>query len=200
MSSRQDRFDRADFEKPRRTPTLARVVPEAATVPLEVIPTPPAPIVSGSEKAIWPLAGLKQGDVGDTIMKDRRGRPHNGIDLHGAEGTSIIASRSGRILRIVDGRKSKRPSLRRAGLFVDVFGLDGLIYRYMHLGSSPDSLAVNQDIEQGSLIGTIAKPHTSGLGKRPHLHFEIRRSDYNSESKDYGPAINPLQVLPKLAA
>lgn len=200
MSSRQDRFDRADFERPRRTPVVVQEAPEAAPVPLPVISAPPEPVVSGSEQTIWPIARIKQSDIGDTVMRNRRGRPHNGIDLHGAAGTAIIAARSGRILRIVDGRQSKRPSLRRAGLFVDILGADSLIYRYMHLGSKAENLVVNQDIQQGSLIGAIAKPHTSGLGKRPHLHFEIRRSDYNNESQDYGPAINPLQVLPRLVA
>lgn len=207
MSSRQDRFDRADFERPRRTPIVApeapAPTPEASTpapVPLPAIPSLPEPSVSGSEQTIWPMERIKQGDIGDTVMRNRRGRPHNGIDLHGVAGTAIIAARSGRILRIVDGRQSKRPSLRRAGLFVDILGADSLIYRYMHLGSSAENLVVNQDIQRGSLIGTIAKPHTSGLGKRPHLHFEIRRSDYSNESKDYGPAINPLQVLPRLVA
>lgn len=200
MSSRQDRFDRADFERPRRTPVVAPAAPEAAPVPLPVIPTQPEPTVSGSEQTIWPIERIKQSDIGDTVMRNRRGRPHNGIDLHGAAGTTIIAARSGRLLRIVDGRQSTRKSLRRAGLFVDVLGADGLIYRYMHLGSKSESLVVNQAIQRGSLIGTIAKPHTSGLGKRPHLHFEIRRSDYSSELEDYGPAINPLQVLPRLVA
>lgn len=169
-------------------------------MPLPVILTKPEPVVSGSEQTIWPIERITQSDIGDTIMRNRRGRPHNGIDLHGAAGTAVIAARSGRVLRVVDGRKSQRPSLRRAGLFVDILGADGLIYRYMHLGSKSESLVVNQDVQRGSLIGTIAKPHTSGLGKRPHLHFEIRRSDYDNESKDYGQAINPLQVLPRLVA
>lgn len=204
MSSRQERFDRADFERPARTPVPD--MPKAATAPsaaIESAPPPSAteskPLSFGSEIPVWPIEGLKQGDIGDTVMKDRRGRPHNGIDLHAPEGTAVIASRSGRVLRIVDGRKSTRPKLRRAGLFVDIAGLDGLIYRYMHLGTiNKDNLNAS-DIRQASLIGTIAAPRTSGMGKRPHLHFEIRKADYRSEDEDYGQAINPLRILPKIA-
>lgn len=200
MSSRQERFDRADFERPARTPLPE--VPQAATAPSAAIESTPATESkarpSGSEIPIWPIEGLRQSDIGDTVMKDRRGRPHNGIDLHAPEGTAVIASRSGRVLRIVDGRKSTRPKLRRAGLFVDIAGLDGLIYRYLHLGTYNDENLKTSDISQRSLIGTIAAPRTSGLGKRPQLHFEIRTADYSSETGDYGPAINPLRVLPKI--
>lgn len=189
--SRQDRFDRADFENRARTGQA----PTATDPQVELVTT------AVSEKPMWPLVGLTRADVGDTVMPNRRGRPHRGIDLHAAAGTAVMAARSGVIVRIVDGRKSKRPALHRAGLFVDVMGRDSLLYRYLHLGTSQlDESAVGMLVKQGDVIGTVAHAHDSGLGKRPHLHFEIRRSDYEAKRDDYGDAINPLGLLPKLAA
>ena len=46
----------------------------------------------------------------------------------------------------------------------------------------------------------IAFSGNTGGSDGPHLHFEIRRSDYNNEFQDYGPAINPLQGLTRLVA
>lgn len=205
--SRHDRFDRADFEtRPRRLqPAEPAAQPEQAQ-PEQAQPaptnasTPPQPQISASERPIWPIVGLKGSDIGDTVMKDRRGRPHNGIDLLRPAGTAVIAARSGRVLRIVDGRNSNRPKLRRAGLFVDIMGADSLVYRYLHLGTIDDANLKKVNIVQGSPIGTIAPEGTSGVRQHPQLHFEIRRSDYSNDNEDYGPAINPLQVLPSLSA
>lgn len=177
--SRQDRFDRADFE---------RAASSSASGSAEVAA---ASAHQASEKPIWPILGLKRDDVGDTVMEERRGRPHRGIDIHAPAGTSVVAARSGTVLRVVDGRRSKRTKLFRAGLFVDVLGYDGLIYRYLHLNET--SVAAGTSIRQGQTLGTVAPSR-----RRPHLHFEIRRADYAAKRGDYGAPINPLRVLPRL--
>lgn len=183
MSDRADRFDRADYDLDPAASQAEVVQSIAAAIP-------------ASEQPIWPIAGLTASDVGDSLMDDRRGRPHKGIDLHAPAGTPVVLSRSGEVIRVVDGRGSDNPKKRRAGLFVDVRGNDSLIYRYIHLGD----LAIGQEavgtvLPQGTTIGFVAKPYTSGSGKRPHLHFEIRRADYRRSVDDYGSPINPLHVL-----
>ena len=145
---------------------------------------------------MWPLADMRSTAVGSSVMPDRHGRAHKGVDLFAPAGAQVLASMGGQVLRVVDGRKSQRPMLHRAGLFVDVRGTDALLYRYLHLGAA--TVVPGTTIEQGAVVGTVAAARTSGLGDAPHLHFEIRRSDYSSTEQDYGSPINPLRLLPPI--
>lgn len=192
--SRADRFDRADFELPDR-----RQSPEAPPVPSAPLPALPEPEpVAQSQKPIWPIADLHRKAVGSSVMPNRHGRAHKGVDIQASAGAEVLASVGGRVLRVVDGRKSKRQMLHRAGLFVDVRGNDSLIYRYLHLGEA--RVTPGAIIQQGAVVGLVAAAKTSGLGDWTHLHFEIRTSDYDSANKDYGSPINPLRLLPALNA
>lgn len=171
--SRQDEFDRADFD--RRYPST----PREPTAPSAATPTP-----------IWPV---DRPVIGQSVMRDRNGagRPHKGVDLFVPAGSPVRAVRSGRVLRVVDGRDSADPGRRAAGLFVDIAARDGRIYRYLHLGSA--SVTAKQRVNAGGRIGTVAEPFTSGLAERPHLHLEIRAADW--KNGDYGRPIDPLSVL-----
>jgi len=190
--SRADRFDRADFERPPRQPALA--APQEPSAPLPA--KEPQPL-GQSQKPIWPIADPHRQSVGSSVMPNRHGRAHKGVDIQAPAGAEVFASVGGRVRRVVDGRKSKRPALRRAGLFVDIRGDDSLTYRYLHLGEArvtPGSI-----IKQGEVLGLVAAANTSGLGDWTHLHFEIRSSDYDNAKKDYGSPINPLRLLPALS-
>lgn len=191
--SRADRFDRADFERPPRQPASAE--PQTPSAPLP--PQKELQHLSQSQKPIWPIADLHRQSVGSSVMPNRHGRPHKGVDIQAPAGAEVLASVGGLVRRVVDGRKSKRPRLQRAGLFVDIRGDDSLTYRYLHLGEArvtPGSI-----IKQGEVVGLVAAPKTSGLGDWTHLHFEIRSSDYDNAKQDYGSPINPLRLLPALS-
>ena len=55
-------------------------------------------------------------------------------------------------------------------------------------------------VQPGTVLGTVAAPHTSGLASAPHVHFEVRQGDYDSKRRDYGIAVDPLRLLPPLRA
>jgi murein DD-endopeptidase MepM/ murein hydrolase activator NlpD len=147
---------------------------------------------------IWPIARAHLQDVGQSVLKDRNGhgRPHKGIDLFADAGTEVLAARAGQVLRIVDGRQHASDSQRRAGLFVDVREGNAWVYRYLHLGAA--RVVLGQSVGPGDVLGIVAAPNTSGLGQRPHLHFEIRQGDFNAHRQDYGTPVDPLRVLPPL--
>jgi murein DD-endopeptidase MepM/ murein hydrolase activator NlpD len=175
--SRGDRFDRAGFEsRYARASTPPAVEPERT----------------------WPIAAEDLVRIGQSILGDRdgTGRPHKGIDLFAAAGTPVRAAIAGRVLRVVDGRRSGGSSRRQAGLFVDVLGADDKVYRYLHLGTA--QVAAGQAVASAEGIGTVAAAGTSGLGAVPHLHFEIADSDYDAQRGDYGPRRDPLRHLPPL--
>ena len=147
---------------------------------------------------LWPITRNQLRRVGESVLADRngKGRPHKGIDLFADADTEVRAACRGRVLRVVDGRKSPVISQRRAGLFIDVRGDDSLIYRYMHLGDA--RVAPETAVEQGAVLGTVAEAFTSGLAETPHLHFEIRQGDFDRSQQDYGTPVDPLRLLPPL--
>lgn len=178
--SRGDRFDRGDFQSRYSGNGAGAVAP----------PSPPSAV---TPVPVWPVTSPR---VGQSVLADRngKGRPHKGVDLFVPGGSPVRAARSGKVLRVVDGRVSSETGKRRAGLFVDVRSNDGLIYRYLHLGSV--AVAAGDSVKAGrSLIGTVAPEGTSGSGAEAHLHLEIRKSDWNGS--DYGDPIDPLTILKK---
>jgi murein DD-endopeptidase MepM/ murein hydrolase activator NlpD len=144
----------------------------------------------------WPLPLEQLQRVGDSVMADRgNGQPHKGLDLYAPAGTAVRSASAGTVLRVQDGRSSTRERSRRAGLFVDVRGPEGYVYRYLHLADTP--VQAGERLRPGALLGTLAASGTPDLQRTgPHLHFEIRRSDVSGPARDYGPPLDPLRLLP----
>ena len=206
--SRADRFDRGDFEVRYAQPQPERAVPVAVPdagvrQPVSAaIASPPAAAAAPArgQPVQWPIARPQLKRIGESVLADRNGhgRPHKGIDLFADAGTEVRAACAGEVLRVVDGRHSGRDAQRRAGLFVDVRGRNALVYRYLHLGET--RVKAGASVQPGTVLGTVAAPHTSGLARAPHVHFEVRQGDYESKRRDYGMPVDPLRLLPPLRA
>lgn len=158
---------------------------------------------------VWPLPLDRLTSIGDPVMPDRgNGRPHKGVDLFAPARTLVSSAAPGRVLRVEDGRTAKVDSGRwLAGLWVDVLGPEGRVFRYLHLDEA--HVKAGDELAAGAPVGVTAPSGTSGLGPKtpPHLHFEIRAGDYDSkrpkwhgkpgdEPGDYGTPIDPLALLP----
>ena len=149
-----------------------------------------------SPAIVWPIKKSARLGIGQSVLSNRdgKGTPHKGIDIYADKDTPVYAATSGKVIRVTDGRHSERESARKAGLWVDILGDDRRVYRYLHLGST--GLKPGERVNfSTSLIGVVAQAHTSGLGDRPHLHFEIRQSDFTNLRDDYGTPIDPLTLL-----
>lgn len=147
----------------------------------------------------WPVSQKKITRVGQSVMADRRAdpgeQPHHGLDIYVPSGTQVRTPAAGTVLRVIDGRDSDKETRRAAGLWVDLAGADGLLYRFLHLGSA--QVRAGQQLKAGAVIGRVALPYTSGLGKSgPHLHFEVRQDP----DQTYGAPVDPLARLPKRRA
>lgn len=153
---------------------------------------------------IWPIAWQQQNGVGDSLLAHRKstGSPHRGLDIYAEPQTPVRSAIAGRVLRVqgspgpatVEAGKERTPA-ERAGLFVDVRGEDGRIYRYLHLSHA--TVKAGQRIAQNTPIGAVAPTGTSGnASTAPHLHFEIRASDWDRVAREYGEPIDPLGALP----
>ena len=91
----------------------------------------------------------------------RWSRHHSGIDIANHVGTSIRASRSGRVIFA--------ESLGAYGLMVEILHPDGYKTRYAHCDEI--LVRVGQSVSRGDLI---ARMGNTGRSTGSHLHFEIR--------------------------
>lgn len=157
----------------------------------------PRPLGEGRSDSIWPIAETLIKRVGQSVMRDRdgKGTPHYGLDIFAPSGTSVRAATGGTVVRVTDGRSSSDEGKRRAGLWIDIRDGTGKVHRYLHLGDA--NVKAGQAVTQGQELGTIAKERTSGLGDSgPHVHYEIRETDWLALIGNYGKAIDPLTNLP----
>lgn len=152
-----------------------------------------------SDGIAWPLDVSKIRRVGDSVTNKRpgSGRPHRGIDIFAAAGTPIVSASAGLVSRVVDGRFSGEEHRKRAGLYIDVTGSGGIIFRYLHLGSA--YIAVGDKIPRGKLLGDIGPSYTSGASD-PHLHFEMRVGMDRKFRDGYGMPLTPEKFLPPRVA
>lgn len=100
-------------------------------------------------------------------------RMHYGVDLGAAEGTPIIATRSGTV--------SAATFDRTAGFYVNINHGDGFVSRYLHM--THYIVSVGQQVEAGQVIGYVG---STGTSTGAHLHFGIY---YN------GVAVNPANYI-----
>lgn len=143
----------------------------------------------------WPITGSIT-RIGDTVTASRpgSGRPHHGLDIFAPAGTHVLSAAAGKVVRVQDGRFAATAPRRRAGLYVDVLGPGGIVFRYLHLGRV--FVRQGEEVGRGTLLGEVAPAYTSGASE-PHLHFEMRAGYSSSSSDGYGQALAPDQVLPR---
>ena len=98
---------------------------------------------------------------------------HRAIDIGVPIGTPVYSAEDGYVM--TKGYSSVR------GYYVMVKHADNLYTFYQHLSSI--LVSQGQTVSRGQ---QIARSANSGIGSRPHLHFEVRTSPY------YGSEVNPL--------
>ncbi len=128
----------------------------------------------------WPLSKSSPGYNYITSYYGNRQVPiagatsdHRAIDIGVPTGTPVLSAGNGIV--ISTGYNSAR------GYFVIIKHADNLYTLYQHL--SKILVSRGQTVSTGK---TIAKSGSSGVGTGPHLHFEVRKSQY------YGSEVNPL--------
>ncbi len=124
------------------------------------------PSVSGF---IWPVAGPVSSGFGP-----RWGRMHSGMDISVPQGTSVVASKAGRVV-----------IAKYYGGYGNLVVIDhggGVETWYGH--NSSFTVSVGKNVNQGQVI---AKAGSTGNSTGPHVHLEIRIN---------GVAKNPANYLP----
>lgn len=98
---------------------------------------------------------------------------HSGIDIAASSGTTVVASRNGKVV-------SAGYSGSYGNLIVISHG-NGIETAYAHLSSI--NVRVGESVSQGQLIGKVG---STGRSTGPHLHFEVRIN---------GTAVNPSKYI-----
>lgn len=106
-------------------------------------------------------------------------RTHDGIDIHAAAGTPVVAAAAGKVISVgEDDRLGVNVVIEHAGGYATT-------YASLH----PETLVeVGEEVEAGAVIGTVGNTSLSESGIGAHLHFSVTRN---------GELIDPEAYLPK---
>ena len=101
----------------------------------------------------------------DGVDRPDCGAGHCGVDLDGVRGTPVVAVAWGVVARI-------QPSATgRGGKYVRLEHPDGIFTSYMHLDDIAPELALGDEVEAGTVLGTLGR--TGIHHSTPHLHFSL---------------------------
>ena len=132
---------------------------------------------------VFPLRGVfTYGSDGARFGAGRDGHTHQGQDLAAAEGTPVVAPRSGTV-------KYVEYQAKGAGWYVILDGdAEDLDYGFMHLQEGSIPVQKGEHVDQGQRLGSVGN---TGRSFGAHLHFEIWQGAWY----DGGKAIDPLPYL-----
>ena len=97
---------------------------------------------------------------------------HKGIDIKAKLGTPVLATGDG---EVIDAGFEERP-----GYFIKLKHNSEFSSRYLHL--SEILVEPGSTVKKGEVIGKVG---SSGFSFRPHLHYEILKSDVPINPKEY---------------
>ena len=138
---------------------IAEQARAAGIVPGRLVRPVPGAISSGFGSRIHPIHGY-------SLM-------HNGIDMDGGAGQSIVAAASGTVIfAAVKGGYGNSIMIDHGG---------GMVTLYAH--QSEFAVSEGDSVKSGQIIGYVG---SSGVSTGPHLHFEVRIN---------GNPVNPAKYL-----
>ena len=105
-------------------------------------------------------------------------RAHSGIDIAADRGTPVKA--------VADGVVCDVKNDKFYGITVVIDHENGLKTLYRNLASD-ETVAVNQKVKQGEIIGSIGNTAMDEASEQPHLHFEVLKDDVNEDPTSYLP-------------
>lgn len=138
-------------------------------------PTPTEPQPSYSDSSFgWPCPGYYYVSSG---FGSRWGTTHKGIDIAQNQGASVVASRSGTVIRAVSScthnyGKSANCCGNGYGNHVIIMHDDGT-YSTLYGHMSSITVSVGNYVDKGTTIGYVG---STGWSTGYHLHFEVRKN------------------------
>jgi murein DD-endopeptidase MepM/ murein hydrolase activator NlpD len=140
-----------------------------------------------SPALLIPVAGIAAEQLHDSYHAAREGgRVHQGIDIHAARGTPVLAAADGTILKLHSGS--------RGGIAIYQLGVNGRTrYYYAHLERYAEGLEEGESVRRGDVIGYVGDTGNAAPGDF-HLHFSIAELD-DARRWWEGANLNPYPLL-----
>lgn len=175
---------------PTVTPTPTPTPATPSPTPVQATPTPaPTPTITPTPAPAalvftWPVKGdiLSPHSVETLAYDETMGdwRTHAGMDIAATLGTQVVATAAGTVIDV------SFDDLMGATVVIE--HQDGLESKYCNLAAKPP-VSVGDEVETGSVIGSVGATAAAEGAKPSHLHFELTQN---------GEAVNPVDYLPKL--
>ena len=105
-------------------------------------------------------------------------RAHTGVDIASDRGTPVEA--------VADGVITDVSNDQYLGITVVIDHGNDIKSVYRNLASD-DTVAVNQKVKQGEIIGSIGNTAMDESSEQPHLHFEVLKKDVCADPMAYLP-------------
>lgn len=140
-----------------------------------------------SEGLQIPVEGVDPDRLRDSFLESRgRHAKHLAIDIGAPQGTPILATADGEILRLT----------REARGGITIYQKDSTgryLFFYCHLSRYAAGLETRQKVSRGEVIGYVGS--TGRVIGGPHLHFSITRLPEDDDNFREGLAINPYLLF-----
>ncbi len=166
-------------EIPEDEPEVIEPVAEPVELPEKVVSEPPV----APQLIVSPLTGetITAFSVAELLYSETLcdWRTHDGVDIAAAPGTQVLAACSGTVLSVADDDLM--------GTTVVISHGGGYETVYANLQSVP-TVAPEQYVSAGQVIGSVGETSLAESASAPHLHFAV--------TKD-GKPINPSDFLNK---
>jgi len=161
------------FTKPRFMADLL------ASTPVPSLTQGKALVISNNPPALFPIKNSGKHHITSYFGKVRRHpithkmHTHHGIDIRAKEGTPVIATADGVVIKASDGKDW--------GNLIIISHAGNYQTRYAHLQGF--AVKAKQSVKKGQIIGYVGN---TGLSRGPHLHYELRHNNQ---------PLNPLKFI-----
>lgn len=175
---------RANDREPQIGPLL--VAPDTTPAPLTTVTADDLNYLAAKNLLI-PAANVNSSQLHDTFTQARsEGRRHDAIDIMAPQGTPVLATTDGTVIRLFESDKG--------GLTLYELDASGrYVYYYAHLMGYAEGIAEGKQLRRGEVIAYVGDTGNAGTGNY-HLHFAI--SKLTSPRKwSGGDPINPYPLL-----
>lgn len=137
-------------------------IPAEIIAPEQVPPQEPVPRAS----LLIPVRGVGAAQLSDTFTQARSdGRVHEAIDIPSPNGTPVMASDNGKIVKLFDSKPG--------GLTIYQFdATETYAYYYAHLNGYAEGIVEGKHVQRGELLGYVGSTGNASPAA-PHLHFAV---------------------------
>jgi murein DD-endopeptidase MepM/ murein hydrolase activator NlpD len=133
------------------------------------------------------VAGVAVSELHDTFNQARsEGRQHDAIDIVAPQGTPVLATSDGRVIKLFQSDKGG----------ITLYELDPsgrYVYYYAHLMRYAEGVAEGRQLRRGDVIAYVGDTGNAGTGNY-HLHFAISKPT-SPKHWSGGDPINPYPLL-----